>query len=296
LAPRSRGLDPWVVDRLTSIPVEKRVPAGQVLWSAGDPVEFLYFMFDGRAQSRLEGTAPWTFAGKWFLGAFEGFDGGPARRTVVALTDFDALKFRRTAWFDLMEDSFELTRISIAAAATSVARLDERRAGPLEVRPTLDLLASDEPLSTIDRLAFLTELAGMRGAGVQALADLAAASEEVRLGDGEALFREGEEREHLLVVIRGRIDARRASPEVVRSYGPGDMVGGPSAFSDRGRAWTAHARGSAHLLAIPLEAWFDLAEEHYDLVLSTIAVFGRERESILEKLAAEAGPEGLVLL
>jgi CRP-like cAMP-binding protein len=281
---------------MTSMLVEKRVRAGQVLWSAGESVEFLYFMLDGRAQSLRKGAAPWTYDGKWFLGAFEGFNGGLARRSLVATTDFDALKFRRTAWLDLLEDSFELTRIAIGAAATSIARLDERRVGPLEGPPGLEPLLPDEPLSTVERLAFLTDLTVARGAGVQVLADLAGVSEEIRLGDGDVLFHESQERDHLHVVVRGRIDARRTSPDVLRTYGAGDIVGGPTAFSDRSRAWTAHARGAARLLAIPREAWFDLAEEHFDLVLSTMAVFGDARDAILEKLAADAGPVGLVLV
>jgi CRP-like cAMP-binding protein len=290
------GLDPWVVDRMTSILVEQGIRAGQVLWAEGEPVESLYFMFDGRAEARREGAPPWTFEGKWFLGAFEGFDGSPARRSLVALTDFDALKFRRSTWFDLLEDSFELTRIAIGAAASSVARLDERRAGRLDAPPRLELPSSDEPLRSVERLAFLTEVPLARGAGVQALADLAAASDELRLRDGDTLFRDGEERDSLYVVVNGCIEARRASPDVVRTYVAGDVVGGASAFSERGRAWTAHARGPARLLAIPVEAWFDLAEEHFDLVLSTLGVFARARESLMEKLADEAGPEGLVLL
>jgi CRP-like cAMP-binding protein len=134
-----------------------------------------------------------------------------------------------------------------------------------------------------------------RGAGVQALVDLAAASEEIRLEDGETLSHHGHEREHLHLVVRGRVDANRASPDVLRSFGPGDVVGGPAAFSDRAHAWTALARGPARLLAIPIEAWFDLAEEHFDLVLSMMAVFGEARDAIMEQLAIEAGPAGLVL-
>ncbi len=71
------GLDPWVVDRMTAMLVETRVRAGQVLWSAGEPAEFLYFMFDGRAQSRASrarGRGPTT--ARWFLGAFEGLRRG----------------------------------------------------------------------------------------------------------------------------------------------------------------------------------------------------------------------------
>src|SRR5258708_12063588 len=105
--------DPWVLDRFTDIVEEGHVQAGQVLWSAGHTVETLYFMEDGRAQATRRGAPPWTFHGRWFLGAFEGHLDRPASRSLVALSDFYALKFRRAAWRDLLEDSFELTRRAV---------------------------------------------------------------------------------------------------------------------------------------------------------------------------------------
>jgi CRP-like cAMP-binding protein len=61
------------------------------------------------------------------------------------------------------------------------------------------------------------------------------------------------------------------------------------------RAWDAWAREPTRLLKVPVEVWFDLFEEHFDLVISTRVVLARERDAILEQLAAEAGPAGLVL-
>src|SRR3954468_17720991 len=65
-------LEGWVIDRLITITEERFVRAGDVLWSAGKPVESLYFMRDGRVRMTRPGAAPWTFEGKWFLGSFEG--------------------------------------------------------------------------------------------------------------------------------------------------------------------------------------------------------------------------------
>ena len=43
--------DPWVVDRVTEILDEQYVRAGQVLWSAGDLIDSLYFMHQGRVRA-----------------------------------------------------------------------------------------------------------------------------------------------------------------------------------------------------------------------------------------------------
>jgi len=289
--------DPWVLDRLTLLLDEQRVRAGQVLWAGGKAVESLYFMHQGRVRLTREGAAPWTFEGRWFLGSFEGHLGRPASRQAVAVTDLNALKIRRRAWLDLLEDSFDLTRRGIVSAATTVARLDERVAAVVPVTPRVHTLTTrpKRALNAIERLAFLTEVEMARGAGVQALADLAAASHEVRLNDGNVLLRPGEGREYLYLIVDGRLEAAWQSPQMKRRYTTGDVVGGAAALSEAANDWEAKALSAARLLAVPIEAWFDLMEEHFELAHSTFAFLAEHRERILDHLAAEAGPQGIVL-
>jgi CRP-like cAMP-binding protein len=288
--------DPWVLDRFTDIVDEEYVRAGQVLWSAGHAVETLYFMHEGRVQATRRGAPPWTFRGRWFLGAFEWYHDRSATRTVVALSDFYAIKFRRAEWLDLLEDSFELTRRGVTAGATAVARLDERlptleRPAP----PRTIVRAADRPLSMVERIAFFTDIGMSFNVGIQALADLANVSKDVSLEPGDSVFDSGAVKDHLLFVVDGEIDATRKDPEVRRRYAPGEAVAGAAVLSGLGAPWTARAVGSTRLLAVPIEAWFDLMEEHFELVHSTIGVLGADRERILDQLAAEAGPEGIVL-
>jgi CRP-like cAMP-binding protein len=288
--------DPWVLDRFTDIVEEGHVQAGQVLWSAGHTVETLYFMQDGRAQATRRGAPPWTFQGRWFLGAFEGHLDRPASRSLIALSDFYALKFRRAAWRDLLEDSFEVTRRAVTAAATAVARLDERM--PMVERPAPPraiLRAIDGPLTMVERIAFFTEVGMTLRVGVQALADLANVSKDVSVKPGVSVFDSGGANDQFFLVVDGEIEATRKDPDVRRRYAPGEVVTGAAALSERRAHWAARAVGSARLVAVPIEAWFDLIEEHFELANSTLDAFAKDRERILDYLAAEAGPEGIVL-
>jgi hypothetical protein len=61
--------EPWVLDRLTDMLDEQHVPAGKVLWRAGEAVESLYFMHQGRTAMKREGAPDWIFAGRWFSAA-----------------------------------------------------------------------------------------------------------------------------------------------------------------------------------------------------------------------------------
>jgi hypothetical protein len=289
-------LEGWVIDRLTAITEERFVRAGDALWSAGKPVEWAYFMPDGRAQMTRPGAPPWTFEGKWFLGAFEGRRGDVARRDATALTDFHALRLRPRSWFALLEDSFDLTRASLTAAADAVAGLEERVPDFALPRAELQTFARPDALAdSLGRLALLTQLPMARGAGVQALSDLAAASKEISLARGDTLARVGEARDDFFLLASGSVDARRADPEVTTRYHAGDVVGGAAAFTARARDWGVRASTPTRAIAVPLEAWFDLMEDHFELAHSFLGVLQGWRESALDWLAEAAGPQGVVL-
>ena len=288
--------EPWVLDRLAALLEEIPIHTGQILWSRGKPVDHLYFMQRGRVQARRDASAPWTFEGRWFLGGFEGHGDRRAERDLVALEDFAAFQIPRRSWVDLLEDSFALTWRTLVAAAGAVAELEERI--PILDGPAIRRSSPvrDAPLTILDRIAFLTRLPIATGVGVQALADLAAGAEEVTLGPGEALFQAGAARDRFFVVVDGSVAAHRRDPEARRLYARGEIVTGPAALSDRARHWTAEARTPTRLLAIPLEAWFDLMEEHFELAGATMGTLAVERERILTRLASEKGPAGLVLI
>jgi CRP-like cAMP-binding protein len=292
----SETFDAWVLDRLGALLDEQLVRPGQLLWTRGQPVDLLYFMHDGRVQARRDDAPPWTFEGRWFLGGFEGHAGRLAERDLVSLDEFLLLTIRRRSWVELLEDSFELTRRTIVATSTAVARLEERLPPREESRsPRTPPSVDKGSLSMIERIAFLTGVAMASGTGLQALADLASSSEEIVLSAGDTVFGDASANDRLYVVVDGEVDATRRNPDVDRHYTRGDIVTGPAALSDHARQWSARARTWARLLAIPLEAWFDLMEEHFELVDYTLANLAIQRDRILTQLAADAGPEGLVL-
>jgi hypothetical protein len=59
--------------------------------------------------------------------------------------------------------------------------------------------------------------------------------------------------------------------------------------------WEARASTRSRVLATPIEAWYDVMEEHFDLARSQMAAFAERRETLLDLLAEASGPEGLVL-
>jgi len=149
------------------------------------------------------------------------------------------------------------------------------------------------PLSLVERLAFLLEIRMLRGAGVQTLGDLASMTRESVFDAGATVLERGVPRSELHLVIDGEVLATREGPSAVRHYGAGDLVCGAAAFGTRAPFWDAKAVTPTRVLSFPIEAWFDLMEQHFDLVRSTFEALLLRRELLLEHLAS--GREELVL-
>jgi hypothetical protein len=70
------------------------------------------------------------------------------------------------------------------------------------------------------------------------------------------------------------------------SFGPGTWVGGLASLGEPILAWEAHAVTPVRALALHLEDYLELMEEHFDLVRSALAELARLREIVLVGLEA----------
>jgi CRP-like cAMP-binding protein len=277
----------WL-DRLISVLEEQFARAGETLFLAGDPPESYYFLREGRVQLVREGCAPWTFESRSVFGMTDALLDRPRTRTALALTDVHAMKVQSEAWMELLEDSFELARTAVRGAVRSVANLEERlwavegRSPPGGAK-RLALPAG--PLEVPSRLAVLMATPLLRGAGVQLLADLAAASEEVAFQDGDVLVERGADPGRVLVVVEGEIEASREDPQVRWRGSEGDVVCGTAAFGDPIVSWQARAGTQGRALSFRVEDWLDLLEEHFEVVRSTLAALALESERLRDRLA-----------
>jgi len=86
--------------------------------------------------------------------------------------------------------------------------------------------------------------------------------------------------------VEGEVLARRG-PDVLRHYGPGDVVLSASSFAASTPAWDARAIGPTRVMSFPLEFWFDLMAEHFDLVRATIAALWARRNVLIQHLARQ---------
>jgi CRP-like cAMP-binding protein len=281
----------WVIER-TALALEERVVnEGDLLFKAGDPPAYIYFMREGRVRFTLEGGAPITFVGRWVFGGMEVATDRPRRRTATALASFRIHLLPADAWLELVEDSFEIARSMMANLARTLLRLEEAfgtdATDEVEVMPLLP--RHDGALSLVERLTLLADVPALRGAGIQTLADLAALTEEVVFEPGDVVMVRGETPRRGYVVFDGEVEGFRSSPDIVRRFGPGTLVLGATALAEIPMPWGARARTRVRALSFRLEDSIDLMEEHFDMVRSLLAELSTDRELLVDKVAAKAG-------
>lgn len=286
------NLETWVIDRLTSVVDEEDVAAGKRLFAQGEQPEHIFFAREGRLRLEREGRPAWLFEGRTVVGVFDALLNRPHERTAVALTDLHLLKLRVEHWLELLEDSFGLVRAAIGNASRTVAAL-EARGWANQTAPRGQVIAQVPalagPLSFVDRLAIFAEAPLLRGAGIQVLVEVVDSMREVSFEPGESVLERGLWRGESLFVLEGEVEGMRLDPEIKVLFGPGSFVGGIASLGEPILAWSARAVTHVRALSMSHDDWFNLMEEHFDLVRSTLSQLAIVREGFLEGLEATDG-------
>jgi CRP-like cAMP-binding protein len=280
------AMEPWVTDRLTSLLEEQVARAGDTLFRRGDPPWFYYCLREGRVELRREGSAPLTYEGPSVFGMSDALLERPRVRTALAITNIQGMRVQSEAWIELLEDSFSLARAAIVGSVRAVAELEQRlwASGGVSRPHAISPCAPGAALDVIERLAILTEAPLLRGAGVQILSDLAAASEVILFEEGETVIERGKPGGRVLLLLEGDVEGVREAPDVRWRGGAGEIVCGTAAFGDAIVAWEARGRTRGRALTFRVADWLDLMEEHFDMVRTTLGALSLDREELLERL------------
>jgi len=105
--PFFRGLDALELDRIAARLVTRRVPAGQVVFSEGDPGDRYYVIREGQAEVRIAGAFVRKLARGDGFGELSLLLGEPRSATVTALTDLALAGLGREDFLRLVRSSGE---------------------------------------------------------------------------------------------------------------------------------------------------------------------------------------------
>ena len=277
-------LEPWVTDRLTAMLEEEEVAAGDRIFGAGEPPDHFFVVREGRVELVRNGQSAEMVEGPRALGVLDALAERLRSHSAYARMPLQLLRVRMDAWLELLEDSFDLARMSVIGLARVVAGLEERlwaTGRQLEAPAPPFLETPRAQLDIVERLAMLMHAPPLRGAGVQPLSDLATASEEIVFGAGEAIFQRGVLPDRLFVLIDGRAEASRESPKVTWRGGPAQLVCGVASLGEQRLPWEARAVTRTRALSFGVEDWFDLMEENFEMVRATLTSLAIEHERLL---------------
>lgn len=259
--------------RLVDLVEDVELGEGEVLFSAGEPADRVYFLISGNVVMEREGFSPWPFGALAVVGVIDAMLERPRVRGCRALAPCRLMAIRAADWFDMLEDNAQIARSAIRNFATQLHK--RFRAGLTP--PARNTRASDPPppdfdigASTYERILVLRRAPLLGRAGMQAVASLATIAEPKRLAQGELLFDQNSADGMLAIVARGVIELRDETGVRV-IHGPGELVGGPAALCGALGAYSARALAESVLLRFHEQDFYDQAEEHARLTRGTLA-------------------------
>ncbi|MEX2010725.1 MAG: cyclic nucleotide-binding domain-containing protein [Chloroflexota bacterium] len=150
---------------------------------------------------------------------------------------------------------------------------------------------------TADEIARVSLFEGLPAEDLNALAAVASRR---RLGDGEALFEQGQPARTLHVVVGGGLVLRAEADGrsvIVESLRPGDLVGWSAMREGAVTLSTARATGPTEVIAIPIDTIVDLAaggsRESARLLRRIVGLAARHLEASWNQLL-QKGSEGVI--
>ena len=241
---------------------ERSFAPGATLLRPGETPTEVHIIVEGKVRLVQEKRTVWLGRGDvvGVLGALE-----QRPQTVLCLCDsaVQTLSVRIDDFFDLMEDFFDLARAMMGFLARRV--IEVGAAHQFHDGEGAAFSARARPVSLIERLVFMKSVPLLAGGSMEELARLAAEATEVEFGAGEVVYAEGAPADAFWLVLSGRLGP----------YGPRTSAGAIDVLAQVSHRETVVATEPSLALRIPAERFFDLVEDHIDLMRRLTRDLGR---------------------
>jgi CRP-like cAMP-binding protein len=219
------------------------------------------------------------------VGAIDAINDRAHAGSAVAMTPVRALKLPIRAWLEALEDSFELVQIILGNMARNGHAL-RTQLPSLAAQDEPESIARDEPIPSypmnlVEKILALRKADPFRRAALQATTTLANLAEEVRLDLGDALFRKGQLQRHLCVVAAGAVRATHRATGLRQTTNAGFVINSAATFASALDEYEIVATKPSIVLEVSLDDVFDVMEEHFEFVRSTMMMLSTDFEKDL---------------
>ncbi|MBL9024667.1 MAG: cyclic nucleotide-binding domain-containing protein [Myxococcales bacterium] len=278
---------PAIARQLVSVMKDSVAEPGEIIYEQGTESDAIFFVIDGEVELTSDSEEPWRFQGGSIIGVIDVNLQRPRSRTATALTRTDLLVIKREEWLEIFEDNLEYASQVRQVQASAVHALRQELGAdggfePKSLSPEEALEAAVVEGTMVERLVALRSSVHFQSASVQALAELAARGETVRVSRGDIVLRPGGAGRGIYFVVAGIVEVeRRVAPEIHAAFGPGELVLGGAGLSGDLNEYVVVARTDATLLRLTVADLDDVSEDHFDLTRSFLRAMGLEREQIM---------------
>lgn len=255
--------------------LERQYAAGERLLHDGQPVTRMFFIVDGEVELRRGGREHRTLGSKAVIGGLpamardaDGYDALAVRDTLALVIPFDDM-------MDIFEDNFAILRRVLAGmcreALEARRRLSAAGFSNVIAEP---LVEHERPLDLVERMTVLRSVMSFTQSRLEAIAEMAHESRELRHAAGETLWKEGDTSDSMLVVVRGVVECKNADSGSFR-FGPGDTLGSLETPAGIPRWYDAVVAEDLIALALDREVMFDVFEDQFDMAMDMLEGLAR---------------------
>jgi len=251
---------------------ERFFPAGTYLTREGRRPEAMHFIVEGHVEVSRKGVVHMTCDAPHGVGFFPLLTLNPHGVDARAVVDTLTLEIPGNLMLELVEDNFDFLLAALRGMSGQLATTQRE----LELRGLLtrsEVLEGPYPKDPLDIVQRLTRLrkGPYASANLEALIEMARQLEEIRVGPGEVLWREGDEAPFGLTIIHGIV--RCTGDDGARDFrmGSDSVIGHLEANAGRPRAYDAITETRVVALKATIETFHDILEDHQEVGLAFVS-------------------------
>lgn len=261
-APEFAALDADVIAALAQIFEEKLYPRGSRLARAGAPVAAASFILEGRVSMDRPHH---LVVDHGPIGLPELLARDPAGLDARAETDVRALSAPAAALHDLLEENFNFLSGALEGLARGNLALAQLATDDRWLQPPVEhpATSTDRPLRLAERIIWLNAVLYFADSRVEAVAEIARVSTEVRHAAGTPLWKNGDDSGTFWLILSGEVECRGAFGTARARAG--NALGGLESMARVPHWYDATTATPIRALVTARDAVLDVIEDQVDL-------------------------------
>lgn len=273
--PSFAGLDDAGLTLLAEHARTRSFRAGETVIAEGRPLSHVYIVVSGQITSNRLGKRVAVVTRSRGVGLLSVLARDSNGVDAVADVDTLTLEVPADALQDALEENFSMLRNSLRlSAAALVAKRGNLPASPDRPGPQTLGEYRERPRTMVELMLLLGKTGVFSGVNIDALVAVARTTREVRIAEGEVLWRIGEPSTFWMRVDYGRVRCTAADGRHV-DVGPDFILGNLDCFGQAPRSYEARTDTRIIGYRTELDGFLAILETHFQMARDLIAIISK---------------------